>query len=308
MSVVRTYSPAVRVGNWSEDLQLEEDQLKDFLERREKGQLLIQQDSNLSSTLVSKRDTSISRDGYVHYGDVVNLYCKEAKDRTVYCLDIKPREATMVAIDMSDESRLSQVLSNPCPVIGTVKCAPILRTAFAIRSVDGSPDGTRLKYGDPFQLQTMEEAGSLYLKSDKVTFQQCSKKSGHQLLNLVAESSYLTHWKVLHKNPQVRMEFEYTPVPANEPVIISHCKTNRNMTVEEKYLIRNEFGMEYELSAHTYLDAHRAEEEANVWTMQMNVPGDETAPFHVGATTEPSRPNTTSTSASQNEPAPQSAK
>ena len=75
------------------------------------------------------------------------------------------------------------------------------------------------------------------------------------------------------------------------------------------FVPRNEFGMEYELSAHTYLDAHRAEEDANVWLMLMNVPGDETNPFEVGDRKTPmtsqSKTTTVCMSASQNELAAQ---
>lgn len=67
---VRTYSPSVRVGNWNEDLCLEEvhfqtrvtnvlreslqEQLKDFLEKQEKGELQIQKTHNLLKTILRK--------------------------------------------------------------------------------------------------------------------------------------------------------------------------------------------------------------------------------------------------------------
>ena len=47
---VRTYNPSVRVGNWNEDLCLEEDLLKDFLEKKESGELLIYKSNNLRYT------------------------------------------------------------------------------------------------------------------------------------------------------------------------------------------------------------------------------------------------------------------
>lgn len=52
------------------------------------------------------------------------------------------------------------------------------------------------------------------LQSDIATFQQSAKKSRKQLLSCVEETpSYLTHWKILSFDPQIRMETEGSPVP-----------------------------------------------------------------------------------------------
>lgn len=51
---VRTYNPSVRVGNWNEDLCLEEDLLKDFLDKKDNGELLIQKTTNLLQTILKE--------------------------------------------------------------------------------------------------------------------------------------------------------------------------------------------------------------------------------------------------------------
>lgn len=48
----RTYNPSVRVGNWIEDLCLEEDLLKDFLEKKDNGLLMIQKAHNFLNTVM----------------------------------------------------------------------------------------------------------------------------------------------------------------------------------------------------------------------------------------------------------------
>ena len=50
----RTYNPSVRVGNWIEDICLEEDLLKDFLDKKDKGQLTIQKTHNFLNTVLKK--------------------------------------------------------------------------------------------------------------------------------------------------------------------------------------------------------------------------------------------------------------
>ncbi|XP_046350781.2 cilia- and flagella-associated protein 161-like [Haliotis rufescens] len=286
---VRTYNPSVRVGNWNEDIQLEEDTLKDFLERKQKGQLLIQQSHSLGATLLQKRDLSVSRDGCVHFGDVVMLTCQEAADRTKYSSGVNPRDQCALAASSTDIS-------------GTRNLEPVLRSVFVIKSVDGSADGQPLSYGQAFHLSTVDEAGNLLLHSDQVSFRKSAKKSRHQVVSLVSEASYLTQWQVKCRDPRVRMEFEGAPVPANEQVIITHCKTNQNLAVEQAFLLRTTMGQEYEISCNTYLNSHKAEEDVNKWVFKLSMPGNDFYPVAKetsNATSESSPP--TSANAVQND-------
>ena len=57
----RTYNPSVRVGNWSEDLCLEEDLLKDFLEKKDNGLLMIQKTHNFLNTVMKAVRCSVQR-------------------------------------------------------------------------------------------------------------------------------------------------------------------------------------------------------------------------------------------------------
>lgn len=74
------------------------------------------------------------------------------------------------------------------------------------------------------------------------------------------------------------MEFEGTPVPANEKVVVNHVKTNQNLAVEEKQCIRTPFGREYEISAHSFKDSHKAEMDVNHWIIATGPSGDEICP------------------------------
>ena len=85
---IRTYNSQVRVGNWNEDICLEEDLLKgertqmtsigwplnlDFLERKENGTLLIQKKAKLRELFLSEVELTESKDGYIHFGDKVMI-------------------------------------------------------------------------------------------------------------------------------------------------------------------------------------------------------------------------------------------
>ncbi|OWF53296.1 cilia- and flagella-associated protein 161-like [Mizuhopecten yessoensis] len=279
---VRTYNPSVRVGNWNEDIQLEEDTLKDFLEKRERGELSFQKRSKLSQMLFKPVNLSISRDGCVHYGDVVVLQCLGAQDRTNYTND-GPRNTCNLAVTPQASNLLQLTkLEGNCDVSGSTSTEPNLRSSFVIKGCEPNHvKGDKLCYGQDFFLCTMDgEGGDLYLQSDRTTLEKSAPRSRHQAVTFVSQPSALTKWRILYYDPRMRMENEDIPVPANSIVIISHMKTNQDLAVEESFLTRTPFGhREYEISANTYLDSHKAEKDVNRWMLVMGVPGDEICPI-----------------------------
>lgn len=278
---VRTYNPSVRVGNWNEDIQLEEDTLKEFLQKKEQGELLYQKRTKLEQTIFKKIDLSISRDGFVHFGDKVNIRCPGTLDKTKYFAHIEPRsECNLAVVPQINKILYSSKFEAPCNVTGSRDVASNLRSTFVIKSKDGTPNGEPLRYGQVFYLSTMDdEGGNLLLQSDRVTLHKSPNKSRHQEVSLVSEPSALTEWKILHFKPKLRFEYEGVPVPANDKIIFNHVVTNQDLCVEEEICIRTAFGSrEYEISACTMLDSHRAEKEQNHWMIVMGVPGDDIYP------------------------------
>ena len=242
----RTYNPSVRVGNWNEDIQLEEATLKEFLERRERGELLTQKSSSMTQSLNASSSLSIARDGKVHFGDTVMLVNPETSERKATSLSAG-NEATA---GMSTQ--------------------PTLRNTFVITSIDGTPNGEQLRYGQAFYLVSGEKK----LFSDRATFAKSAKKSRHNPVSMVSEGSHLTEWRVVAFDPQYRMELEHCDVPANTKVIINHVKTNQNLCLEENFTSRTALGREFEVSSFTSLDSHKAENNTNHWKIVMNVPGE----------------------------------
>lgn len=278
---VRTYNPSVRVGNWNEDIQLEEDTLKDFLQKRERGELLYQKRTKLEQTIFKKVDLSISMDRYVHFGDKVNITCPGTLDKTRYFAHVDPRaDCSLVVLPQINKILYSQKFESPCAVTGSRDCKANLRSTFVIKSMDGTRDGEPLRFGQAFYISTMDdEGGNLLLQSDRVTLHKSPNRSRHQEVSLVDCPSSLTRWQILHKDPKFRMESEGCPVPANDKVIINHVVTNHNLCVEEEVCQRTSFGTsEYEITAHTMLDSHKAEKEQNHWMIVMGVPGDDIYP------------------------------
>lgn len=281
---VRTYNASVRVGNWNEDIQLEEDTIKDFLEKREKGELLIQRSAGIIGKLSVPAQLSTSRDGTVNYGDTVMIVNRGNPDRTVYGVGQYPRDDSALAIHIPSGATPGGPI--PFMVTGCRKLSPTFRTAFKIMPADDyAKVGDKLCYGKPFTLQVAsEDAGPLFLFSDQVLFSRCTDKARHQVAHLVPEQSFKTSWQIEHKNPQLRLEYECEPVLANEECIIQHCKTHQNLCVEEKHSCPTMFGNEYEISAHSYIDSHKADLPQNLFMLTQAVAGNPDYPIALSKT------------------------
>jgi len=279
MAHVRTYSASVRVGNWNEDIQLEEDTIKDFLVKRANGQLLIQKSSGIIGQLSNPVKLSTCRDGAIHFGDVVMVLNRGNPDRTSYGVGQYPRDDSALAIHIADGATPGGPI--PYVVTGTKKLTPCARTAFKIVPADDyAKAGDKLRYGQPFSLATVsEDVGCLYLFSDRALFDRCTEKARQQVATLVPEQTFNTSWQIEHKNPVLRLEYENEPVMANEECIIQHCKTHQNLCVEETCFTPTLFGTEYEISAHTNLDSHKADLPVNKWCLMVASAGDASYPI-----------------------------
>lgn len=248
---VRTYNPSVRVGNWNEDLCLEEDLLKDFLEKKQNGELSIDKSQQWLTQVL--KPTQLSSSNGIKFGDSVCVF--------------NPSLEVTLSINMSTTvNRNTDTLIGPCGVSGSKILNPICRNTFVIKSPTGDKQGQSLMYGEPFLLCSQDGlTGDLKLTSELTTFTKNAKKSRLQEVLLVNESSFDCHWQVLHFNPQLRLETEGTPVPGDQKIMLNHCKTNQRLRAMSDYRIRTAFGHEHEIVAHTDLDSHKAEKSENHW-------------------------------------------
>uniref|UniRef100_A0A8D2BAH7 Cilia and flagella associated protein 161 n=1 Tax=Sciurus vulgaris TaxID=55149 RepID=A0A8D2BAH7_SCIVU len=272
------YCPRVRVGNWNEDIYLEEEYMKDFLDKREKGKLLIQRNRRLKKNLLRPMQLSISEDGYIHYGDKVMLvnpnYPEREETGLFQCGDLSlcmtPDEIT---------AHLHDELEVPCGLSATLTRIPVGRNTFTILSAGKDATGQVLRYGQDFYLGITGgfENKMLYLSSDHRTLLKSSKKSWLQEVYLTDEVSHLNCWQASFLDPQLRLEFEGFPIRANEKIVIYHRHTNRGLAVHRHLFLRTYFGKEVEVAAHTHLDSHRVEKPKNHWILVTGSPRKDSA-------------------------------
>ncbi|XP_064245381.1 cilia- and flagella-associated protein 161 [Passer domesticus] len=277
-----SYRLGVRIGNWLEDEIAQQDLLRDFIRKREKGQLLVQRLARLQESIFKKVELSVSSDGFVHFGDTVLLMNPDCKSSdlggTSQERDPEMRGDVTLAVDMEEVSLYSDEPLQISRGLSAVKRVdPIGRNAFCIVSVDGSAVGEPLRYGQNFLLGTKGGVSDklFYLASDHKTFRDFAKKSRLQKVFLTAELSYLTFWQAKSLDPQLRLEHEGFPVPAETKIIITHCYTNRNLAVPRTFCVWSCFGREFEVICHNYLDSRKVEEDKNYWEIITGNPGPE---------------------------------
>lgn len=269
------YGPRVRIGNWNEDVYLEEELMKDFLEKREKGKLLIQRNRRLKMHLLRPMQLSVSEDGYIHYGDQVMLVNPDHPEREEAGLFLGGDLSLCMTPDEM-QAHLSDELQLPCGLSAAHTTAPVGRNTFVVLSVDRDATGQVLRYGQDFCLGITGgfENKMLYLSSDHRTLLRSAQKSWLQEVYLTDEVSYLAWWQATFLDPQLRLEQEGLPVQANEKIIICHRHTNQGLAAHRHLFLRTYFGKEAEVAAHTHLDSHRAEKPKNYWMLVTGNPRD----------------------------------
>ncbi|KAF7699415.1 cilia- and flagella-associated protein 161 [Silurus meridionalis] len=273
MNHVGIYRPSVRVGNWREEITLEKEALMEFLQQKDRGELTVQKNSVLKQNLLKPVALSPSPDGLLRFGDTVILINTRRTEN--------PECVLSIVADLSDitthlETNSKPYLRGPCQVGGASSIQPCVRNAFIITSVDETADGEILRYEQNFALRTTPGfGGELYLATDHKSFQKCAKKSRLQEVTLVKQLDFLCWWRLLYFNPQERLEHEGYPVQVNTKLLVSHCKTNQCLSALSDHTLWTVFGKESEITAHTFLDSHKAERDCNHWMLMTAAPGDE---------------------------------
>ncbi|XP_069682493.1 cilia- and flagella-associated protein 161-like [Periplaneta americana] len=264
---VGRYSPNTRVGYWLEMLSLEEEKLKLFLKKRERGELLVQKARKLFSNLLKEVALAVSNE-YIRIGDVVQLV---APDMPGFRRGGKGElGVALSALVGEKEVDCIQHIVEGCVLTGSPLLIPCVRNSFVIRSGDClQRDGEPLKFGQAFNLCPVENISGvdLYVHSETPQLDSQLGPSGYPVLRFTSHRNTFCRWRALCWDPSQRPETEGSPVPPNCRVVINHVPSNRNLAVEYQYWFQTYFGMECHVAVHTYKDVHRCETSENMWML-----------------------------------------
>lgn len=241
------YSHRVRIGNWNEDQELKELQVKEYAHRKNTGTLLAQGVQAHLDNSLQQVGLSFSRDGTVKIGAHVMVYSAETQG--------------VLSCDTSD--RISLVNPAFCATTSTLTKGNVARNTFVIEGYGRAAQaGSSLKYGQTFRLRLNPALGStpVYLSSQPKSHLASSHVSKQQLVSFSGETNFDTAWQIQYADHNRRFEMEGEPVQANAEVVIVHQATRNPLASETKHVHNNDFGPEFEVCCKAAFRGHKNHE------------------------------------------------
>lgn len=241
------FSCKTRNGNWFEESVLEDEKMREFLEKKEKGTLTIQRiRQNLATVDISKTiDTSSeSNDPYLHYGQMIRIANVEMKC-FVAC---DPGDAENVEEGMFSCSGSQQIETTARNVWILKKYEENGRDLLTVAANEGEDD--IVHYGDQFILSTTDAIGTnpFHLASTALDWSHFSRVSRKQLVYSTEKLDFHCVWKIDSVGRDTSFDMEGEPVELDKPVLIRHGGTNSPLAVRDAQVF-NDYGSEYELVA-----------------------------------------------------------
>jgi len=246
MEGFKGYQSKVKIGNWSEDLELDAAKLKSYLMKKERGELkCTQAEDRFAHALQPAMLQPKANDGYVHFGDVVMLF-NQATDG---CLACDPQEP----LTEDTFATTSTWYTEPCS-----------RNTFHIQRWEGRGDKKDamfdfrddvVHFGQKILLKVNPALASsgAALASYPRTPTSFSRYSRNLEVVMQRQSNWAAVWEVQYLDPQFKMEMEGQAVPTNAPVALLHCGTHQHLASDViKY--RNDYGTEYEVFGKSFTE------------------------------------------------------
>lgn len=217
---------------------------QDYMQRKEAGTLTVSKmQQKLMHHLQPVQLTKANAGDSVKFGDTLLMWNHAAE--------------SFVATDLGDSEARDDGATH-CAATATKYSYPCARNALELSRVanDGFPeDDAVLHYGQTVRFSTTEALGDpLYLHSYHHTPVVCSKYTRAQEATFGSVPEQYTLWKVMHVNPQARLETDGEPVPINTAVVIVHVCTN-SLLAASKAPYANDFQIEHgdtEMCVKTY--------------------------------------------------------
>lgn len=233
------YTCQTRIGNWYEEMVLEDEKMREFLEKKAKGTLTIQKiRQNLNSVAMPPPNP----DGNLHYGTPIRLVNEEFG----FFLACDPGDAENV-----EEEMYSATASRQADV--TARNVWILRRIDEItdKPVESDAGGDDVVcYGDRFLIQSTDalDAKPFYIGSHILDWAHFSRISRKQIVYSTQKESYMNTWTVESIGRDTMMEMEGEPVKIGDMVLIKHASTQAPLAATEASVL-NDYGNENELIA-----------------------------------------------------------
>ncbi|KAF4751015.1 hypothetical protein FOZ62_019328, partial [Perkinsus olseni] len=239
------YKPTCRIGNWCEEVELNDLRMKEYVSKKEAGDLLV-----ISKQLMLERalQPSVaklkSNDGTLRNGDTVMLR----------------NAASECFLSGNAEERIPGRKSTAYAVTTGPNATPCVRNVFAVELVNSDDKNAEepVRYGDEVRLRLrgFVPDSDCYLYSEMVSALAASKCSRKQEVGALEKPAGNTRWQILHPDGKMRFETEGEPIKADQPVVIKHLSSGSYLA-SDKIKQMNIFGAENEVHAHCYYSTNK---------------------------------------------------
>ncbi|EGR27077.1 hypothetical protein IMG5_201940 [Ichthyophthirius multifiliis] len=241
------YQYTCRIGNWSEEQELDEYKMKEYLRKKERQNLVSTQQEEKLYTSLNDAALTYSQDGLIRFGDRIMLQSLSAQG--------------FVACDIYDKI----VGQNEAYAISvTQNLKPQVRSVFELQRYDKEQDFYQddiIHYGQQFRIQINKRLfdKDLFISSCHITPQKSAKFSAKQEVCAINQDTISTVWVFEYSDPKLRFEMKGQPVNAHEPVLIKHVITNQWLACNDQIIYDNQYGLEYEIYCHSYLTHNKTQ-------------------------------------------------
>lgn len=269
MAGYKGYSRGVLIGNWSEDIQVQEDKLRAFHE-------VAQRTGNPAGVMTQAVPIAPAKnDGFLRFGSVLQVV----------------NEATSGALAMDTTPR-QRPKPNHAMVSLCASATPLARSTWVFRKVkdaassnfDSKKESDIVHYGQLCRLvnEYASQDGFHSLTSEKLSA-AVQSRGGKQLVSACLgggnDANFIVE-KALVNNPDA---FEGQPVSVGDTVVIRHAMTRSPLYADQGSKLTSVSGAEVEVSAHLLKLSNTKvsipQSPQNHWTFVTAAPGTRYTPF-----------------------------
>lgn len=249
------YSSRTKIGNWQEEIALEESKLANFERRAASGNLSISRQRVKVSRCTEKAPITYSSDGVIRFGDSIML--KHDMTGAILACDIfSPIEPGV------DQYLVSGSLGSIEPIARNTY--RILRPPHHLKGIEDDDHDGVLRMGQAFCLGCHESllaipgqnvlAPPLYLCSIRKNERTSTKRSNKQTVYLSPKNDADSVWTSIfaskgHKNASQRYLSSGQPLTNQDSIQLTHRQTNMYLTCDPNSKEMSEFGLELECFA-----------------------------------------------------------
>jgi hypothetical protein len=272
------YSVKAKIGNWYEDMVLDETKFKEYISLKDSNGLLVSQKEAKYAGMLARVDLTPFSSGTLTTGHYFMF--KNKKTNGFMVMDVDDRNPQYKA---AFGCTTSPLMNFPCP-----------RSLFKIekynddKNLNSFPEPqpeSSVCYNDKIVIVAYPSAYDfpLYLFSPLVGPFAYSRFSRNQEVLFSSEESFYNCWTIEHVDPIKRFEVMGQPVRVDQPFLIRHFQTGK-LLGSDLIDYNNDYGHEFEMCANNYLaitkfkrieadknpkydrpDVSRIEKDVNIW-------------------------------------------